>query len=45
MLAYVAQILDAIQGIIAMINESQVAGSGEIIEVIKNILASIPMPL
>lgn len=45
MLAYFAQILDAIQGIIAMINESQIAGSGEFIEMIKNVLASIPMPL
>lgn len=45
MLAYFAQILDAIQGIIAMIGESQIAGSAEIIETIKNVLASIPMPL
>lgn len=45
MLTYFAQILDAIQGIIAMINESQIAGSSEIVEIIKNVLASIPMPL
>ncbi len=44
MLAYVGQILDAIQGMIAMIGESQIAGSAEIIETIKNILAAIPMP-
>ena len=41
MLEYLSQILDAIQGIIAMLGESQVAGSAEIVETIKNVLAAI----
>lgn len=41
-MAFVAQILEMVQEILAYVNEAEAAG---IIEIIKNFIAGIPMPL